>query len=95
MHNVTLNGLYIPDLAVELVKKSNCETFRVSTLICDEDATTIAKVRDNVPFDVRKQSDRNHIMLRPNNSSSSTQKPGQNYLLNYREWPTHGVYILI
>ena len=74
------------DLAVELVKKSNCETFRVSTLICDEDATTIAKVRDNVPFDVRKQSDRNHIRKNIGNDLYALQKTHrvlQTNVINY------------
>ena len=48
-------------LAVDLLNNSKSETSRVSTLICDEDATAMAKVKDRVPFDVTKQSDMNHI----------------------------------
>ena len=42
------------DLAVELLNKSKTEHHHVSTLICDEDATTMAKIHKQVPFEVQK-----------------------------------------
>ena len=43
-------------LVVELLNRSKNQNYRVSQQICDDDATTIAKVQKHVPFDVTKQS---------------------------------------
>ena len=49
------------DLAVELINTSTTTEYRVGTIISDEDATTMAKVRQFVDHAVSKRSDMNHI----------------------------------
>ena len=48
------------DVAVELVKGLGSEERRISTIIGDDDATTISKVEKSVGYPVKKLSDFNH-----------------------------------
>ena len=48
------------DVAVELVKSVESEKCRISTIIGDDDATTISKVEKSVDYAVNKLSDFNH-----------------------------------
>ena len=62
------------DLAVELLGKFNDDDYRVSRLICDDDATTIAKVKKTLPFEVTKESDMNHAKKTVGNDLYYLQK---------------------
>lgn len=48
------------DLAVEMLNTKKDDTFQVSTLIGDDDSTTVAMVRQQVNHQVEKWSDVNH-----------------------------------
>ena len=48
------------DAAVEMLKNAQTEDYRVSTIISDEDSTTMARVGREVNHDVKKVSDVNH-----------------------------------
>lgn len=48
------------DLAVEMLNSQKDDTFQVSTLIGDDDSTTMAMVRQQVNHQVEKWSDVNH-----------------------------------
>lgn len=48
------------DLAVEMFNSKMDDTFQVSTLIGDDDSTTMAMVRQQVNHQVQKWTDVNH-----------------------------------
>ena len=48
------------DLAVKMLNVNKDDTFQVSTLIGDDDSTTMAMVRQKVTHQVEKWSDVNH-----------------------------------
>ena len=48
------------DLAVDMLVSGTTEKACISTIIMDEDSTTIAKMRKAVPHEVTKESDINH-----------------------------------
>ena len=48
------------DLAVEMLNSQKDYTFQVSTIIGDDDSTTMAMVRQQVNHQVEKWSDVNH-----------------------------------
>ena len=48
------------DLAVEMLNTQKDDTFQVSTIIGDDDSTTMAMVRQQVDHQVEKWSDVNH-----------------------------------
>ena len=62
------------DLAVELIEKLSKPEHRISTIIGDEDATTMNKVKTFVSHDVKKLSDKNHIKKSLGNSLYHLQK---------------------
>lgn len=48
-------------MVVSMVKKKMDEGVKVSTIIADDDTTTISRLRQNVNPAIQKKSDRNHI----------------------------------
>ena len=48
------------DLAVEILNNTKEKHFEVSTLIGDDDTTTMARIKEQVPHPVKKWSDVNH-----------------------------------
>lgn len=62
------------DLAVELIEKTNNSEHRISTIIGDEDATTMSKVKNCISYDVKKLSDNNHIKKTIGNCLYNLQK---------------------
>lgn len=63
-----------PDVAVETVQQVEKENVEVGVLIMDDDATTIAKIRQTVPHSVTKWSDLNHTRKHLGNSLYNLQK---------------------
>lgn len=51
-----------PDMVVGIVKKANEHGVKVSTLVGDEDSTTIARARKEVDATLKKGSDLNHLL---------------------------------
>ena len=62
------------DLAVSLLKNTNSEYHHVSTIIGDDDTTTMSKVQKQIPFEVKKQSDINHAKKSLGNDLYNLQK---------------------
>ena len=62
------------DLAVELLKKCKTPSCRISTIVSDEDATTMSKVRKSVDYEVKKLSDPNHAKKTVGNALYALQK---------------------
>ena len=62
------------DLAVSLLKNTHSENQHVSTIIGDDDTTTMSKVQKQVPFPVKKQSDINHAKKSLGNDLYHLQK---------------------
>ncbi|CAC5421925.1 unnamed protein product [Mytilus coruscus] len=50
-----------PDVGVSLIKKLEEKKCTVSTLIMDDDATTMSKIRQNIDHDITKWSDIKHV----------------------------------
>ena len=49
------------DMVIEMVKK-HCEEGRsISTIVADDDTTTISRLKKNVNINIAKKSDRNHV----------------------------------
>lgn len=57
-----------PDVAVEVVKNVQKKGVKVSTIVMDEDSTTLARLRSNVDINITKWSDLNHIKKHLGNS---------------------------
>ena len=62
------------DVAVELVKDCESEKCRITTIIGDDDATTISKIEKSVDYPVKKLSDFNHCKKTVANDLYSLQK---------------------
>ena len=62
------------DVAVELVKEVESSKCRVSTIIGDDDATTINKIEKNIDYPIVKLSDFNHSKKSVANDLYSLQK---------------------
>ena len=62
------------DLAIELLNKTSSENHCVSSIICDQDATTMAEVKKHILFEVGKHSDTNHAKKSVGNDLNSLQK---------------------
>lgn len=68
------------DMVVEMVKKVNQSGVRVSTIIGDDDAATISRLRHEVDPKIGKQSDRNHLKNNLAKSAICSTKGIQVYL---------------
>lgn len=62
------------DVALEVIKTVEKENVQVGTLIMDDDATTMAKVQQNISQPVMKWSDLNHAKKHLGNSLYALQK---------------------
>ncbi|XP_078328929.1 uncharacterized protein LOC111121070 isoform X2 [Crassostrea virginica] len=49
------------DMVISMVKKKLEKGINISTVICDEDTTTMSRLRQNVSHSITKMSDKNHI----------------------------------
>ena len=63
-----------PDVGVSLVKNIEEKGVSVTTLIMDDDASTVAKIRQNTDHEVTKWSDTNHTLKHLTNSLYTLQK---------------------
>lgn len=63
-----------PSVAVDVIKEVESQNVEVSVLIMDDDATTMARIRDNISHPVQKWSDLNHTKKHLGNSLYSLQK---------------------
>lgn len=61
-------------MVVVMVKKVNQSGVRVSTIIGDDDAATILRLRHEVDPKIEKQSDRNHLKKNLANQLYALQK---------------------
>lgn len=61
-------------MVVEMVKKVNQGGVRVSTIIGDDDAATVSRLRHEVDPKITKQSDRNHLQKNLANQLYALQK---------------------
>ena len=61
-------------MAVDLLNNTYSENHHVSTIIGDDDSTTMSKVQKLVPFQVTKQSDINHAKKAIGNDLYNLQK---------------------
>jgi hypothetical protein len=50
-----------PDMVIQMVKDANAKGVKVSTIVGDEDSTTIARARKEVDRELKKGSDMNHL----------------------------------
>ena len=49
------------DMVISMVKKKLDKGINISTVICDEDTTTMSRLRQNVSHSITEMSDKNHI----------------------------------
>ncbi|XP_046563466.1 uncharacterized protein LOC124272337 [Haliotis rubra] len=63
-----------PDMVSEMVVKAKEEDVHVTSIIGDDDATSIARLRANVDKDIVKQSDKNHVRKGLGNKLYQLQK---------------------
>ena len=62
------------DLAVSMLNSTSCDNHHISTIIGDDDCTTMAKIQKQVPYNVTKQSDINHAKKALGNDLYKLQK---------------------
>ena len=62
------------DLAVDMLVLGTTEKFRISTIIMDEDSTTMTKIKKSVPHEVSKESHINHAKNTVGNDFYALQK---------------------
>lgn len=63
-----------PDMVCEMVTSAKKQGVTISTVIGDEDSTTIAKLRSDVSPHIQKRSDKNHLKKIIGNSLYSLRK---------------------
>lgn len=68
-----------PSVAVDVIKEVEQQNVQVSVLIMDDDATTMARIKENIAHPITKWSDLNHTKKHLGNSLYSLQKKHKSF----------------